>query len=95
MSGRKRWLIHPPMKKMLLGVAILVLALPVAAMATLLLLPFWRWFEARTQVESVGHSGPADWCFGAVYLLTVLVSFGVWFWVRHAGRMHPSDSPEN
>jgi hypothetical protein len=24
---------------------------------------FWGWFEARTGIESLGHSGPADWVY--------------------------------
>jgi hypothetical protein len=40
--------------------------------------PFWGWFEARTGIESLGHSGPADWCFGLLLALAwtgVLLAF--------------------
>jgi len=48
------------------GVAVafaLVASVPVAAVLTLAMWPWWGWFEARTGIESLGHSGPADWCF--------------------------------
>lgn len=49
-----------------LGAAAVGLA-PVAAFATILLSPLWGWVEARLGVEALGHSGPAGWCFLAVY----------------------------
>lgn len=30
---------------------------------TFLLWPLWSWVEAFSGVESLGHSGPATWCF--------------------------------
>jgi hypothetical protein len=39
--------------------------------------PFWGWFEARTGIESLGHSGPADWVFTTLIGLAVVVIFGV------------------
>jgi hypothetical protein len=51
----------------LLGV--LVACVPVAIILTLLTWPFWGWVEEVTGIESLGHSGPADWCFCAVYTL--------------------------
>ena len=44
---------------------------------TILCFPLWSWFEARTGVEAVGHSGPAGWCYGitfAVVLVAVLTA---------------------
>jgi hypothetical protein len=78
------------MKKIAIGIGIGVLALPLAAVVTLLLLPFWRWLEAQTQIESVGHSGPAEWCFGAIYVLALLASFGAWFLL---GRKRSGKAP--
>jgi len=37
-----------------------------------LLCPFWDWVETKYGVESLGHSGPALWCYAAV-----LVTYGV------------------
>lgn len=58
--------------------AILIAAalLPVAGFLTLLLAPLWRAIEARTGLEAIGHSGPAGWCYGAVYC-TLLAVFTV------------------
>ena len=46
-----------------------VAALPVSIVATIMLLPLWSWLEASTGIESVGHSGPADWCYAIVFLI--------------------------
>lgn len=40
---------------------------PAGPVLTLLLFPWWSWLEATTGWESVGHSGPADWCYVAVW----------------------------
>ena len=50
------------------AVLALALALPGAAVLTLVSWPLWSRFEARTGIESLGHSGPAGWCFVATYL---------------------------
>ncbi len=53
----------------LLAVAGMALAsVPLGLILTLALTPAWRWLEASRGIESVGHSGPAPWC----YLATVL-----------------------
>ena len=51
-------------------------SLPLGVIVTLALLPFWRWLEASYAVESVGHSGPAEWCYlvGILGCFVVLVS---------------------
>jgi len=52
----------------LITAAVLALAaMPAAFIVTLSLTPLWSWIEARYGIESIGHSGPADWCFLAVY----------------------------
>jgi hypothetical protein len=51
----------------LLGV--ILLAAPVGVVLTILLQPLWSWLEARTGLESLGHSGPAGWCYVAVWML--------------------------
>jgi hypothetical protein len=56
----------------------LLLAVPVSAFVTLLLLPLWRWTEASLHVESVGHSGPAGWCFVATYVVVTGAGGAVW-----------------
>lgn len=60
--------------KYLLGfIAVLIVSLPLAFVATILIHPFGRWFESTTGVESYGHSGPAAWCYWAAYLIIVLI----------------------
>ena len=74
------------MKKILVIVAVLICALPCAAIVTFLLTPFWRWFEAKTSFESIGHSGPAPWCFGVIYAMFVGAAIGtlLWNWIRRS-----------
>ena len=47
--------------------AVLIVCLPIAIIATFLLSPLWSWIEAKYGIESIGHSGPSDWCFYLVY----------------------------
>jgi hypothetical protein len=51
--------------------AVLVAAIPTALVLTLLTWRLWGWIEQLTGIESLGHSGPASWCFGLVYGLCV------------------------
>jgi hypothetical protein len=61
------------MTRLLRGLAvwvpIVVLGLPATFFLTIALLPLWGAIERRYGIESVGHSGPTDWCFWAVFLL--------------------------
>ena len=62
------------LRAVLLVVVVLLISAPVSIMATLLLLPLWRWVEASSGFESIGHSGPAEWCYFAVFALVALSS---------------------
>ena len=66
----------PTAKRAAITIAFVVLyaavALPLSAITTLALLPLWRFIEERYRIESIGHSGPADWCFILVYALWLL-----------------------
>ena len=53
--------------------AMLLASAPASILLTLLLLPFWRWLEQSQGVESVGHSGPAEWCYAAVFVACVVL----------------------
>jgi len=56
--------------RIFLGIlSVVLIAAPFSILATILLLPFWSWFEATTGIESVGHSGPAEWCYSVVFLI--------------------------
>ena len=56
------------------GVGILLISVPLSVAITLAMLPVWRWIEDRYAIESVGHSGPADWCFLTMFLGCVSAS---------------------
>ena len=67
--------------KTLLGIiAVLVIAVPLTLVITFLLYPFWSWLDVIGGIESLGHSGPAAWCYEVVYL--VLVIAGVRYVLR-------------
>jgi hypothetical protein len=68
----KRWLL-----RFLAMLAILLATMPPAFILTIALLPLWSRIEARYGIESVGHSGPADWCFELTYVVVVLIVAGV------------------
>jgi hypothetical protein len=71
-------------KYLLLAALVLLVLMPVAFAVTFLLYPFWSWIEASYGIESVGHSGPADWCFWLVYGLLVFAGTTLlWLIVRH------------
>src|SRR5205809_568049 len=62
------------------GVAIIVISPPVTFWLTILLFPFWGWIEATYGIESVGHSGPSDWCFSVVFLIVMSVLTGMYIY---------------
>ena len=65
-------------RRLLVGIGIIVACLPTAVILTLALLPLWRWLEAARGIESVGHSGPAEWCYLATYLACAMTSSGLY-----------------
>jgi hypothetical protein len=40
---------------------------PMSVVMTMAVSPVWSWFESLTGIESMGHSGPATWCFVFTY----------------------------
>ena len=56
---------------------IVLLGLPVTIFVTIALLPLWSAIERRYGIESVGHSGPADWCFWTVFVVYLAVTLGI------------------
>jgi hypothetical protein len=62
------------------GVTIIVISLPLAFWLTIMLLPLWGWVEARYGIESLGHSGPADWCFSVVFLIVISTLTGLYIY---------------
>lgn len=66
-----------------IAAAVLLLCVPPAIIATLLLLPFWRWLEMTYGIESIGHSGPAEWCYLAVYAGLLALAGMIWRYRKH------------
>jgi hypothetical protein len=50
-----------------------LLLVPVSFMTTIILRPFWNLIEFIFKIEAIGHSGPREWCYAAVYLILLLV----------------------
>ena len=70
----------------LLWLSLLVACIPLAAVVTIFLFPFWSWVESRFAIEAVGHSGPADWCYLVVYVVWVgLLGWILWRRARVRG----------
>ncbi len=61
-------------KSVLIVLAVVLAAFPVTFVVTFMLDPLWSWIEATYGIESIGHSGPADWCFWLVFCILVLTS---------------------
>ena len=55
----------------LISITIIIIGLPISFLVTFLLTPLWSWLEKTSEIESLGHSGPSDWCFVAVYLILI------------------------
>ncbi len=61
----------------LLALASLVLGAISGVLGALLTWRFWGWFENATGIESLGHSGPADWVFVLMFVLCAALIFAV------------------
>jgi hypothetical protein len=68
----------------LLGIALI--SVPLSIVTTFLLIPLWSWIEASTGIESIGHSGPAEWCFAVVYLILTTIAALVFFVRQRSDR---------
>jgi len=64
------------LRLILLTLGVLIACAPIAFIVTFLLSPLWSWIEVTYGIESIGHSGPADWCFYVVYGLLNALAFG-------------------
>lgn len=75
---------QPRMKERLIGafqgIILCIVAMPVALVVTILLMPLWSSLESSMSVEAVGHSGPAEWCYLFVYV--VVMAFAGFVWSR-------------
>jgi hypothetical protein len=71
-----------PVRYFFAGLAVLVVCMPIAFIGTFLLSPLWSWMEKTYGIESIGHSGPADWCFYVVYGVLVALAWTVFALIR-------------
>jgi hypothetical protein len=71
-------------------IVLIAVGVPVAAITTLALLPLWSLIESRFGIESVGHSGPADWCFETVYVGWLILAGLTWFALARQARRQRS-----
>jgi hypothetical protein len=55
--------------------------------AAIALTPFWSWLEATTGVESLGHSGPADWCIVVTWIAALCLTVPFWRWLARRGNL--------
>lgn len=74
------------LKGLLVVVLVLVLLVPLAIGITFYMMPLWLWIELNYQIESIGHSDPADWCFVATYAVLVAVSLATLVLLTLTGR---------
>ncbi len=65
---------RPGFRYLVLVVVVLVTSVPLSVVLTLFLIPLWRWLEATYGIESVGHSGPAEWCYVVTFLASLVIS---------------------
>jgi len=62
---------------------LMIICIPLAFIITVFSNPLFLWFEKTFSIESVGHSGPAEWCYIAVYLLLVTASVLILLKIRN------------
>ena len=74
------------LRHLVAAVGIVLVSLPLGAVLALTLMPAWRWLEARYGIESVGHSGPAEWCYLATFATCVLLIGAVYVRGSRAAR---------
>jgi len=72
---------------LVIGSLAAVVAVPVAIVLTIASLPLWSWIEATAGIESVGHSGPADWCYGVTLGVVFCTVFGALWVACGTGRV--------
>ena len=70
-----------PLRLLVAIAGIVVISVPLAILATIVLWSFWRWFEETTGIESFGHSGPAEWCYVLTFGLFVRAG-SIWVALR-------------
>ena len=81
-------------KRFLLTVLVGGVAGVLALISAFVLTPLWSWIEWRTGIESIGHSGPAPWCFAILfgsYLGLAAIIAWITYRRRHRNRVAAVD----
>lgn len=73
-------------RAVLLLMVIVLLSMPVTVVLTIVLLPLWSAIERRWGIESVGHSGPSEWCFWLVFAICIATFTVVARTIRRSNR---------
>jgi len=68
------------LKIIIIGV-MLALGIPITFITTILIHPFWRWFERVSGIESFGHSGPAEWCYWFDYIVIIVIGVSLFIFI--------------
>ena len=69
-----------------IALVIFLISIPLAIFVTIMLLPLWRWLESTFKIESIGHSGPAEWCYWTSYFVIVSCFSLLWWNSRRRGK---------
>jgi len=61
------------------GIALIsiLVGFPMGFVLGILTAPCWGWFESSTGIESLGHSGPADWVYMVLSCASSVVVFSI------------------
>ena len=69
-------------KHAVLVIGMLIILIPPSALIAFLSVPFLRWLENHYAIETVGHSGPAEWVYLVIYCLLVVLVAASFVWTR-------------
>jgi len=65
-----------------IALAICLVSAPIAIVVTIALLPLWSWIESMFEIESIGHSGPSEWCYLVCYSIILICASLIWWAIR-------------
>lgn len=78
----------------LLLAGIVVLSMPLTFVVTIALMPLWAAIERRWGIESVGHSGPSEWCFWVVFAICIITLLAGARWLRGTSAVASASGTE-
>ena len=75
--------------KIIIIVVMLVIAIPISFITTILIHPFWRWFERVSGIESFGHSGLSEWCYWFDYMVIIVIGVSLFIYIGKRKAVNP------